>query len=758
MRRTSARTGGRRTRDRLSGLLTGIMVLLLAVYLLAIALGDSTTFDPLLDGWLYLLTALAAAALCVNASVRTRFREPQIVLATSAVLVYSAGDAYYTLSLDGEQMLVEVSLADVAYFLFYPLLLAALIVAVVRKLRTLVWPLVLDSIVGALGAASLMALALSPVLSTVRADGTTFELIVAIVYPLLDLLLITAVGGVLSLRGLDIGPRWPLLIAGVIVFSAADLAYALGLDDYVVGSVIDVGWVAGLVGIAAWVDGVAQPRRAARGRLYEIPEIAAPVISTACALAVLVVGTQIDIPLLAVIFAAATLALAAVPLAFRHRMLVSLARTDELTGLPNRRALLTDVPYRLDRGHTGALFLIDLDRFKHVNDALGHDVGDALLVQVSRRFSGQLRPGDLLARLGGDEFAVFLEGMTEQEAITAAQRLEAELAEPVRLRTTTLQVSASIGISLAPAQGTDMNVLMRKADIAMFRAKSARSGHHVYDASDDDDGALRLRTVQELRAALAADEFELHYQPKIRLADQQVMGVEALIRWNHPLRGQLAPGEFLPLVEEAGLMPNLSSLVLERAVRRVARWRTEGLDVVVAVNMSGSCIVPFLPSEILTLLERHAVPASCLVLEITEDVLLSDPAGTALILGRLRGEGVQVSIDDFGTGYSSLAYLRDLPVDELKLDRSFITAMQQDKRALGLVRSIIDLAHSLDLRVVAEGVEDEATLQELREQGCDYAQGFLLAAPLPAQEVAPWIAVQAGLPATARSLTPPLPG
>ncbi len=742
MRRADARTDGRRrpARPRHPALLTWVMVLLLVAYTGSILLGDPAIVDPVLNLWLRGVTECAAAALCVSAAVRTRFAEPQVLLGAAAVLIYCVGGVVGVASLDGGEALTSASLADVAYLAFYPLMLGALAVVVMRKLRGLVWPLLLNSVVGALGAASLMALVLAPALNTEATSGTTLEVVIAVAYPLLDLLLITAVGGVLASRGLDIGPRWPLLIAGLIVFSASDVAFALGMEEYGVGSIINVGWVAGIVALAAWVDGAVDADRASHRRSHSVPELAAPVVSTACALAVLVLGSQVRIPLLAVIFAASSLALAAVPLAFRHRMLVALSRTDELTGLPNRRSLLADVPERLKGGGAGALFLLDLDRFKDVNDALGHDVGDALLVLVGKRFARQLRPNDLLARLGGDEFAVFLEGVSAEEAVAAAQRLEAELADPVDVGVATLQVSASIGIALTPDHGTDMGLLMRKADIAMFRAKSERSGHHVYTARDDDDGALRLRTVQELHPALTEDQFELHYQPKVRLADQEVTGVEALIRWNHPTRGQLLPDAFLPLAEEAGLMPELSSLVLTTALRRAALWRAEGLDVAVAVNLSGSCIVPSLPHQILALLEQHSVPASCIMLEITEDVLMSTPKGTAGILARLRDEGIRVSIDDFGTGYSSLAYLRDLPVDELKLDQSFVAAMRDDERASGLVGSIISLAHSLGLRVVAEGVCDAATLDELVKRKCDFGQGFHLSAPLPAREVAGWVA------------------
>ncbi len=720
-------------------LMAGTLILLV-IYAAGLLMGDPRTFDPLMDGWLPILTELSCVVLCIGAAVRTRFARTQVLLGAGAVTAYTAGDAYYAASLAGEDALSYASLADVAYLAFYPLMLGALAVVVTRKLRRMLWPLLLESVVGALGAASIMALILAPLLTAEAAAGTTFEVIVAVVYPLLDLLLITAIGGILASRGLDIGPRWPVLIGGVIAFSAADVAYALGMQDYAVGSIIDLGWVAGVIAIAAWVDGAGDTGRTALHQRRGVPELAAPVVSTAAALAVLVVGSQTRIPLLAVVFAASTLALAVVPLVFRNRMLVVLSRTDELTGLPNRRALLTDVPVRLAGGGTGALFLLDLDRFKHVNDALGHDVGDALLVKVGRRFAAQLRPGDLLARLGGDEFAVFLEGVSEAEAVAAALRLEAELAEPVLVGRAALQVSASIGIALTPEHGTDTGLLMRKADIAMFRAKSGRSGHHVYDVTDDDDGALRLRTIQELRTALAENEFELHYQPKVRLSDDRVMGVEALLRWNHPTRGRLLPHAFLSLAEEAGLMPALSDLVLGRAIRRVARWRAEGLDVTIAVNLSGSCILPCLPHQILTLLGQHDVPPSSIMLEITEDVLMSTPTGTASILARLRAEGVQISIDDFGTGYSSLAYLRDLPVDELKLDRSFVTAMRDDQRAVGLVGSIIDLAHCLGLRVVAEGVCDDGIQEELRARGCDFAQGFHIAEPLPAGEVSGWIA------------------
>ncbi|MBG6226301.1 diguanylate cyclase (GGDEF)-like protein [Arthrobacter sp. CAN_A2] len=741
--------GGSAERTEISRIPVITTVVVSALYVVGLLLGDRVRFE-VIGVWLGIGAEVAAVAVCVCAVLRTRLTQWQVVFGGAAVTAYTVGDVYYLSTLQGQQAHAVISAADVAYFAFYPLMLGALAVTV-RKLKGVTWPLLLDSLVGALAAASLMAMILAPVLRSGAGGGTTFEMIVVVIYPVLDLLLITAVGGLLASRGLDLGPRWLLLVLGLVLFAAADIAFALGVQDYVVGSAVDTGWILGIAAIALWIDGVARGGVSFRHQDRGLPAVTMLMVSTTAAVAVLIIGCQMPIAPLAQVLAALTLLLAAVPLLFRNRMLVTLATTDELTKLPNRRGLVTDLRGRLGGRHSGALFFLDLDRFKDVNDALGHSVGDALLVQVSERFARPLRPNDLFARLGGDEFAVFLDGLSREEALVVAQRLQAELTEPIQIGTASIKISVSIGIALTPENGTDISLLMRKADIAMFRAKSTRSGHHLYSSMDDDGGARKLRTLQELRAALVEGQFELHYQPKVNLPDDGVTSVEALVRWNHPLLGQLPPTSFLPLAEEAGLMPQLSTLVLEAAVGQVSRWHADGLTISVAVNLSGSCIQPDLPRQILALLEQHGTPPQRLMLEITEDMLMADPVHSAKILARLRNAGIQISIDDFGTGYSSLAYLRDLPADELKLDRSFITAMRTDPRAGGLVGSIIDLAHSLDLRVVAEGVDNAETLVELRALGCDLAQGFHFAKPLPAAKVAPWITKHA-LPATATSL------
>ncbi|MDQ1482479.1 MAG: diguanylate cyclase [Actinomycetota bacterium] len=425
------------------------------------------------------------------------------------------------------------------------------------------------------------------------------------------------------------------------------------------------------------------------------------------------------------------------------------ATHDSLTGLPNRRALYTDGQARLTKTpqRSRALLLLDLDKFKEVNDSLGHYAGDQLLVEVGARLRRQMRGGDLLARLGGDEFAVLLEGAGYEQATAVAEKLRATLAEPFTPLagspvegSVTLHTSASIGIALFPEDGPDLSALLHRADIAMYLAKTSGSGYHTYSGTDDADGATKAQTVQELQSAMAADQLVLHYQPKINLKTGAVHSVEALVRWQHPTRGLLYPAAFLPLVEEAGLMRTMTRLVLEMALDQAAHWQGQGQHLTIAVNLSASSLVDAdLPEEIFAMLAARSVPAHALQLEITEEFLMADRDRARTILTRLRDSGIQISIDDFGTGYSSLSYLRDLPIDELKLDRSFIFPMANDARAAALVASTIALAHSLNLRMVAEGVETDIPYTELTRMGCDQAQGFYMSRPIPADELELWL-------------------
>ncbi|MDY7540807.1 MULTISPECIES: bifunctional diguanylate cyclase/phosphodiesterase [unclassified Cryobacterium] len=364
-----------------------------------------------------------------------------------------------------------------------------------------------------------------------------------------------------------------------------------------------------------------------------------------------------------------------------------------------------------------------------------------MLVQVSTRLSHSLRAGDFLARLGGDEFAIILQGSGEEDALAVAGKLRAVLAAAYTLEGIALQTSASMGIALFPDQGQSLGELLRRADMAMYEAKTTHSGHHIFQQADDSHGEIRLRTLEELRVALLQDQLVVHYQPKINLKTGQVTGVEALVRWNHPTRGLLLPEEFLILVEESGQMAVLTRIVLEKALDQAQLWHSQGQAMTVAVNLSSSSLVDVdLPERITAMIDARDLTAFTLILEITEDFLMSNRERARTILTRLRDSGIQIAIDDFGTGYSSLSYLRDLPIDEIKLDQSFVIPMGQDPRAAALVASTIDLAHSLGLRMVAEGVENSAAYDELVRYGCDHAQGFFMSRPVPATELDGWIA------------------
>jgi diguanylate cyclase (GGDEF)-like protein len=417
---------------------------------------------------------------------------------------------------------------------------------------------------------------------------------------------------------------------------------------------------------------------------------------------------------------------------------------DPLTGLPNRQWLLERTWTALDDaeriGARSALMLIDLDRFRSVNDTLGHLAGDRLLLQIADRLRAALPRGAEAARLGGDEFAVLLPvADSTTSASRVARNLVAALGSPLDLDGLTLVLEASAGLAVFPDHALDAEGLLRRADVAMYQAKRDRTGVEVYESKRDSNTPDRLGLLGDLRRALDAHEVELHYQPKVRF-DGQVAGLEALVRWVHPERGKVPPDEFIAIAESSGLMPHLTEYVLETALGQVARWRAQGLHVPVAVNVSPRDVhTPGFAGAVAARLARHGVPAGALQLEITEHVLLEDPQRAADTLAGLTGHGVKMSLDDFGTGYSSLVHLRRLPVSELKIDRSFVARLAIDDEDAAIVRCTVDLAHSLGLLVVAEGVEDDETWERLRDLGCDAVQGWLVAAAMPPEEATAWL-------------------
>jgi diguanylate cyclase (GGDEF)-like protein len=421
-----------------------------------------------------------------------------------------------------------------------------------------------------------------------------------------------------------------------------------------------------------------------------------------------------------------------------HRQLDTIAHMalhDDLTGLPNRTQLEAQLEQLLDRARTQkpfAVFFIDLDRFKEVNDTLGHDRGNDLLMEISKRLKATLQPGELVARLGGDEFAVVSErALDDDAALALANRLRDEIAEMFDLAGISIEPQASIGVAFAPRHGTTRDELLRCADIAMYAAK--RSGAaQVFTPEMDDHSPVRLALTGELRRALERRELVVYYQPQVDLRRGDVRSAEALVRWNHPTRGLLEPGAFLDAIDHSGLTRRLTRYVLEESLHQLRLWREAGYELRLAVNVSPRDLADArFPEELAQALDEYGIEPSALEVEITEDVLLLDSVRTGKRLEKIVERGVRIAIDDFGVGYSSLGQLKNLPAQVLKIDQSFIAGMASDRRDVAIVRSTIALAHDLGLEVVAEGVETGEHLTELLAAGCDVGQGFHFGRPVP---------------------------
>ncbi len=522
-------------------------------------------------------------------------------------------------------------------------------------------------------------------------------------------------------------------------------SYALQINagTYEVGSSLYLWWTSGVTCIAFAIWRPHRPREIETGRSQAM--LVVPMLATLAAVAVLVISAFGQLPAAVVVLATFTLLLAAARtfVSFRHVQSLSAARhqavTDELTGLGNRRFLFEHGEQRLqsaDGADRLALILIDLDNFKEINDTFGHHAGDQLLRETARRLAARMVDPDLLVRLGGDEFALLITLGTGEDGSEIAARILDRLMEPLVIDGARVRVDACAGVAERDDASVAIADLLRRADVAMYAAKDAHSRIELFRPRLDEANRTRLETIQDLDAALVHRQFVLHYQPKVDVETGAIFGAEALVRWEHPTRGLLYPDAFLPVVEQSGLMNAVTRLVLESAVMQLASWRAAGLDISVAVNLSASDLLDeSLAERIAGLLAEHAVPATALELEITESVIMIDPKRAREVLEALRALGLRIAVDDYGTGYCALAYLRDLPIDELKIDRSFIANVTTDRRSAAIVRSTIELAHALGLKVVAEGIEHEQALAALAAFGCDYAQGYHFSRPLPADGV-----------------------
>jgi diguanylate cyclase (GGDEF)-like protein len=437
-------------------------------------------------------------------------------------------------------------------------------------------------------------------------------------------------------------------------------------------------------------------------------------------------------------------------IADRERRILKLAYEDPLTDLANRSRFSNELARAIEAARSDGgrdrigILMMDLDRFKHVNDTLGHGVGDHVLREVGQRLGRAASGAECIARLGGDEFAILLRGR-DTDCSETARRIIAALELPILYEDQPLDVGTSIGIAHHPEHGRDAQTLVRNADIAMYAAKRTKAGFAVYDPNYDTSQQEHLSLLGELRRAVERDELRLYYQPKVSLRSSNISAVEALLRWEHPVRGMVPPGLFIPFAEHTGYIKLLTRWVLREAVRQCGAWLREGLRLQVSVNLSARDLMNReLPAEVSALLAEHAVPPALLCLEITESGFMEDPAHAQKVLDRLSELGVQLSIDDYGTGYSSLSYIMRLPVQELKIDQSFISRMAVDEEISTIVRSTIELGHNLGLKVVAEGVEDLSVWNMLRSLGCDDAQGFFMSRPLSADALARWIRANDG--------------
>jgi diguanylate cyclase (GGDEF)-like protein len=415
---------------------------------------------------------------------------------------------------------------------------------------------------------------------------------------------------------------------------------------------------------------------------------------------------------------------------------------DELTGLPNRTLFGDRIEQAIATGghepRSAAVMLLDLDRFREVNDALGHETGDRLLREVGGRLGETVGPGETLARLGGDEFGILLSPGSKEDATALAARIHGALETPFDLSGFPLEIAVSVGIAAYPEHGEDVDTLMQHADVAMYVAKDGHSGTALYESEQDTSDAARLALAGELRAAIDNEELVVHFQPKAELESGLIVGVEALVRWQHPERGFIPPNEFIPIAERTGLIKPLSQYVVAAALRQCGEWRAAGFDLHVAVNLTIPDLLDLeLPDRIGELLAETGVRPGQLELEVTETTILADPFRVRQVLNRLNEMGLRLAIDDFGTGYSSLAYLKNLPVHTIKIDRSFVMGMCEDASDATIVRSTIDLGRNLGLGVVAEGIESQEVWDALRADGCSLAQGYFISRPASAEYLKP---------------------
>jgi diguanylate cyclase len=737
-----------RQRRALFAAVTAVMVVIAGAAAHALfGVGGGGLEAPIRD-WATAAVYVLVSAVVVCRAVRVEQSRGAWIVIAVGVSLYGAGNLVWSLWLEHVANPPIPSICDLLWLALYPTSYLGVVLLARRQWRGIPAGVWLDGIVAGLGIAAIgAAVVVEPVLRS--ATGSFAAVATNLAYPVGDLLLAALVVGVLSLRGWRLDRGWALLAAGFVVLTVADSIYLLQVasGSSTSSGVANLFYMAGvgLLALAAWQP----PERSDLPRTAGFSTLLVPGSFALAAVAVLGYDHFEHLGLLAFTLALLTVlaGLLRTALAFRDLRTFSETRrqavTDDLTGLPNRRLF----QQRLEEAIAGgggagggmAVLIVDLDRFKELNDTLGHHSGDELLRQIGPRLSRVLRPVDTLARLGGDEFGVVLDTPSDEaDALTVADRIRDALAEPFDVQDLALRVEASVGIALFPADADTAGELLQRADVAMFQAKKARSGRELYSPERDTNSRDRLALAADLARALPGDQIELHFQPKADARTREIVSVEALARWRHPVHGLLLPDDFIPLAETTGLMRTLTRQVLHLALAQCASWRRAGFDLHVSVNVAVVDLLDEdLPQQVAAALDRYKLPPSALIIEVTESSVFSDPVRIRDVLMRLDQLGVELSLDDFGTGFSSLGHLKSLPVAEIKIDRSFVAQMATNPEDAAIVNTMIQLAERLGKRVVAEGVDDEDTWQLLAVAGCHLIQGYALSRPLPAKELAP---------------------
>ncbi|MBM2822162.1 MAG: diguanylate cyclase/phosphodiesterase [Thermoleophilia bacterium] len=701
--------------------------------------------DELMTAWLYNVALVAAAAIPLLQAVRRPAERAVFVLFGLAILAWALGNIYWQLALSDLESAPFPSLADAGWLAFYPLAYVALVLVIKGRVTSFLPSVWLDGLISVLASAAfVVAFVIGPVLAGV--GGSLSAVATNASYPLGDLLLVLLVLLTVAVSGWRLDRQVGLLALGLGTFAIADslYLYRVAAGTYEVGTVLDSLWLIGIALLA--FSSLLEPRSGAMWRYEGWSVVLVPAIFAVAALGLLAYASLTSVPVAAPLLAVAAVLVAFVRagLTFRDVRLLADARrqamTDVLTGLFNRRWLFQEIDRLLGATDSprAALMIVDLNGFKELNDTLGHQTGDAVLKMVGQRLLDAVRGLGQLARLGGDEFAVLSADIASVEE--CAVRIERGLSEGFVVGELTLSVTASAGIAGCPEHGLDSVALLRCADIALYDAKRRRLLTAVYEPASDEHTVDRLALTSDLRRAIAENELYLVYQPKVSLASGQAIGVEALLRWAHPERGVIFPGEFIPLADAGGLMRPMTGVVLRLALEQARTWLNAGTELPVSVNISVTDLIDIMfPKLIERLLDDHDVPSSMLQLEITETELMVDSDRAEVAVERLTALGVRVGLDDFGMGYSSLKYLQQLRLSELKIDHTFVKNMTTRDSDAAIVRCAIEMARALGLTVVAEGVEDRQAAAMLSEFGCDAAQGYDIAHPMSVTDLEHWL-------------------